>query len=312
MNQEQPVEKKLSEATEAQTNSPSTHLIAIAFTAAIVLTAVLVGGIVFFWQNTKMNARVKDFQGQIVVLESTVKDADGKADKSTLKKIYSPNEALYLLEDGQGIYDVYFETENRLFKLIDNLPAGVAGGNVPGFIQTTNPEIMIIVVKDADMGWSLTDYYYLDLKNREATKVRSTNFASLSLVVPFATAADNIELAFDDTCTGVSQEETICNGSGKALIKGLELNDTIIKTFDKQFALSCNAKGGNWVGCFNEGLLFDYIGISPDLSKIYFKLIVTKSKQNGDEVFLEENYSYDLKVQKILLEKQGELLSVLP
>ena len=258
-------------------------------------------------KNQVLNKRIASLETKIIETNTKLDKAlSGKNSPITHEKIFAPDSqrVYYQLDDTERTVSVYLTEEGRAYRIIRDVPVGLANPSMPEFLLTSDPNVVLLTTEDADMGWRYKNYYYIDIQNDWVVTVLSNNQGYMKIINREKTEVE-IATAIENSCY---EEQTMgCKNSGNAYIKDLMLNGEKINLLKKPKTLSCyNPEGlGN---CYKENFQIEYRGISKDMKKIFFTFSGMTEEKGGLIDLWRENYSFDLMDRKTKQEEPNNLL----
>lgn len=197
---------------------------------------------------------------------------------------------------------VYITEDGKKTELIKEVPIDIAGGGMPEFKETSKPSIALLITSFGDSGAFFSRTYFIDITTRKVLSVNNTNGPTLE-VTDTNGQVSKIELSINDTCgTGESRKD-----GSSATLKDIIVNDRATGALKQTRTLTCVNPGG--IGAIYEpSPVFDFMGVSNDLTKVYFSLSGSSYKNGQEQILWKSDFSFDVKSKAVKDEKPDKLL----
>ena len=200
---------------------------------------------------------------------------------------------------------VYFLENNTKAELIREVPIDIPGGRMPEFQATSRPSIALLKIESGDSGGFFQEYYYIDIATKQVIKIRSTNSDNSPTldIINSESQVANIQLFIIGSCV----EDGVLNEGKTVFLNDLALNGENQSVIAQPRALKCVDPRG--IGdIYSPSPAMSFIGITSDLSKIFFSLSADNSESGNKNILWQSDYSFDL-INKII--KEESLTSLL-
>lgn len=206
------------------------------------------------------------------------------------------------LQNPDDYVTVYITESGKKTELVKEVPIDIPGGSMPEFKKTSNPNIALLTISSGDSGGFFSRSYFIDITGRNIVSVTNTNGSTLEV-----TNADNqiskIALLINDTC---GKGENRKDGA-TAILKDITVNNHATSVVKQAKTLTCVNPGG--IGAIYEpSPTFDFVGVSNDLSKVYFSLSGNSFKNGQQQVVWKNNISFDIKAGTVKEETPANTL----
>jgi len=223
-------------------------------------------------------------------------------------KVFAPNDEnlYYQLNSNKQTVNVYLEKDNQPNVIVKDVPIGGASGTMPKFLQTSDPNIVLLMIEEADSGGWYKNYYYINLKNISVITISSHGLNNEPIIEVMDSYKLNakISISIENKCSVSVGNRLECKNSGNASLNDIILNDNKTYTLKTPKILSCFNPGGLG-GCYKESIYLDYKGISKDMGKVFFSFVgITQGNIN----LWQENYSFNIQDGQISKEEPTNLL----
>lgn len=225
-------------------------------------------------------------------------------------KVFAPNHKnlYYQLDSSRQTVNVYLEKDKQFNMIIKDVPIGGASGIMPEFLRTSDPNIILLSMGEADSGGWYKNNYYINIKNISVVTISSRGSAEPVIEVMDSYKLNaKISISIENKCSVSVGDRFECKNSGNASLNDLTLNDKKINALKEPKILSCFDPGGLG-GCYKESIQLEYQGISKDMGKVFFYFI--GKRQDGEKItnLWQENFSFNIKNQTIAQEEPNNLL----
>jgi hypothetical protein len=192
--------------------------------------------------------------------------------------------AILSYQQNQNV-QVYYEKDagTPAEVLFESVPIGIAGGSVPVFSTTTEPEIVLLKTGDADMGWQYFNQYYIDVTSGKAVSVNSRleNGTTSFEVGGTGLNKTQIELNIKNPCIYSGELSQFHCTTPTSTLLGLDVNGKKIP-LQKSLAMSCGDTPENF--CYDPRPKFNFLGINKDLTKVFFGVMSSYAGFEGSNI----------------------------
>ncbi|HLC44615.1 MAG TPA: hypothetical protein VJK50_02120, partial [Patescibacteria group bacterium] len=279
--------------------------------SSVVITALVVGLATYFF--TKNNQQVANVTPTPTPTENPITPTNTpepttnqpvvvKSDSYTYgSKILSYAKNPQLQYSDQYV-TVYFSDGGAKTEIIHQVPIDIAGGGMPEFKKTSKPNIALLTTSFGDLGAFFSRYYYIDVLTKKVVQVNSTNGPTLE-ITDANNSVSKIQLSITDNCgTGENRKSGVA-----ATLKDLTLNSKLQNVISQPRTLTCT--GPIELGpAYSPDPTFNFVGISSDLSKVFFSLEGDSYTNGSNTVLWKNNFSFDLTSKVIKEENPANIL----
>ncbi len=199
---------------------------------------------------------------------------------------------------------VYMTVNSQTIKLFQTYK-DAPGGTYPQFKKTSDPNIALLHLASGDAGYFSEDFDIINLATKQIIQTNYNNGLTI-IVVDAKGQTLKIEPNIDDPCGNVERKPE------QAVLNDFLVNGQVAHVL-QPITLKCIDPGG--IGAiYSPSPAISIIGISRDLSKVYFNFSATNVIDKGNYNFdysdkaWSDNYVFFITTGKIVKENPTDLL----
>lgn len=196
-----------------------------------------------------------------------------------------PKQLTYYLTDGENKVELFKENALSI------------GGDGPEFQKIKDSNIFLVTFDNGDMGWFQSNYHYTDVRNQNTISIEDITSDKDIIKITSQKQVWEISTLINNDCKYFVDGGYKIKDGENSYLTDLTINGKETKALSKERTLKCTDPGGFGSG-LEPGVGLKYLGISKDLSKIFFSLSSTDVVE----------FAFDLNSQSISESEPDNLL----
>lgn len=233
--------------------------------------------------NSKVTSIVKDNKVDIKI------EKDKDETKQERKKVTESENNNYISSQEKGKYKIFYENNNsstlpsevtfyltdgeNIIELFKENALSIGGGE-PEFEEIKDPNIFMVTFSNGDSGWIQTNYHYTDVRNKNTISIEDITSDKDIIKITSQKQVWEISTLINNDCKYFVDGGFKFKDGENSYLTDLTINGKATKALSKERTLKCTDPGGLGSG-LEPGVGLKYLGISKDLSKIFFSLSST-------------------------------------
>lgn len=279
-----------------------------------IFTLIVVGGALgWFLVNNQSIAEIpQQTENKDAQIAQNINEQENKIlDSENSKTVPSEQDENKVVSYQTGKYTVFYEINNspwvqdkvtvylndgdttsELFQEV----AWSIGGDNPKFQKLKDENIVLLTFGNGDSGWSQKNYHFINVTNKDVISIEDINGSAGLIKIYNQTQDWEISTFIKNECKYFQDGKIKIRDGENSYLTDLTLNDERVNVLTEERILKCVHPYGLGTG-LNPDVDLKYLGISKNLSKIFFSLTSTDTVEFAFDInnqTIQKSAPYDL------------------
>ncbi|MDP3899561.1 MAG: hypothetical protein Q8Q23_00580 [bacterium] len=264
---------------------------------SIIILALIGGGVLWYWYSKNQTVVDNGVETGAVVesnyeqeLEELESSSEPNNNDSTNNAQETPTEDGGILVSKQvGEYTVFYnwyppkEHNDKVTVYLDDGSSKTVlfqelafsiGGSRPEFQEVVESNIALLTFGNGDSGWFQNNYHYINVSSKKVISIKDVNLDIDVINITDHKQSWEVSIFIENECKYFEGDEIKIRDGENSYLVDITLNGKATHVLTEQRVLTCVDPGGIGSG-FLPNVSLQYVGVSKDLSKVFFYLIST-------------------------------------